>query len=297
MKARPHGVIPAVITTMKDDGSLDEKSLAGQAAYLSESGVDGFFVGGTTAEGSHLSTAEIRRSYEIIREAAQGRQFLCLASLRPSTAMVVEEVQALRDLKPDYLVVIAPFYLAATQEDIRHHFREVLEIAPAPVIVYNIPGTTHNLIELDTVLELAADPRVVGTKDSSGDFVPFSRGVMNYQDEGFSWIQGEDYLHGPSLMIGAHGVVSGLGNIRIDYHVEMVKAARTADWERVLEMQRRIDALYAVIRVCGGRTIAAIKAGVSLLGRCGPKMRMASMSPTAEDLKNVESELARLTDV
>ena len=76
-----HGVIPAIITPMKDDGSLDEDALAVQTAYLSEAGVDGFFVGGTTAEGSHLTTREIRRSFEIVMDVSAGRQFLCLASI------------------------------------------------------------------------------------------------------------------------------------------------------------------------------------------------------------------------
>lgn len=292
-----HGVIPAIITPMNKDGSLDDASLAGQAEYLSESGVDGFFIGGTTAEGSHLTTEELRRTYIIVKEASRGRQFLCLASLRPSTSMVLAEVEILKDLEPDYLVIIAPYYLSVSQEDIKHHFREILEIAPVPVIVYNIPGTTHNLIELDTVLELAADPRVCGTKDSSGNFIPFSRGILNHGSDSFSWIQGDDYLHGPSLMIGAQGIVTGLGNIRIDYHVAMVKAAREADWETVKEMQRRIEKLFAVVHVCGGRIIAAIKAGVSVQGRCEPRMRMKSMGPTPEDLRNVKSVLEGLEPV
>ena len=101
------------------------------------------------------------------------------------------------------MVIIAPYYLSFRQSDIIEHYRQVIEVSSVPVIVYNIPSTTHNPIALDTVLELARDPKVAGTKDSSGDFIPFSRGVIAHSDSNFSWIQGEDYLHGPSLMVGA----------------------------------------------------------------------------------------------
>jgi 4-hydroxy-tetrahydrodipicolinate synthase len=289
-----HGVIPAIITPMNSKGEVDTASLEKQAEYLSEAGVDGFFVAGTTAEGAYLSTEEIRTSFTVVKRASKGRQFLCLASLRASTAMVSAEVEALADLEPDFLVIIAPYYLSASQTDIKSHYLEILKVARAPVIVYNIPGTTHNLIDLDTTLELASDPGIAGTKDSSGDFIPFSRGVLNNTIEGFSWIQGEDYLHGPSLLIGAHGVVSGLGNVRIDYHIEMYKAARQSDWETVKAMQRKIDLLYGVIRACGGRTITAIKAAMSIQGQCQPYMRSLSMSPSTEDLKAVEKVLSAI---
>jgi 4-hydroxy-tetrahydrodipicolinate synthase len=289
-----HGVIPAIITPMDERGEIDLEALERQTAYLSEAGVEGFFVGGTTAEGAYLSTEELRAAFAVVRRISGGRQFLCLASLRASTAMVRAEVEALAELEPDFLVIITPYYLQVSQADILHHYREILKIAPAPVIVYNIPSTTHNPIALETLYELAADPRVVGTKDSSGDFISFSRGVLGHSDSRFAWIQGEDYLHGPSLLLGAQGIVSGLGNVRIGDYVAMYRAARQADWQEVKERQRRINGLYGIIRALEGRTIPAIKTAVSLLGRCQPWLRNRSMSPSAADIKAVEKVLSSL---
>jgi len=286
-----HGVIPAIITPMDEHGALDTEALGRQAAYLSKAGVHGFFVGGTTAEGAYLSTEELRTAFTVVRRASEGRQFLCLASLRASTAMVCAEVEALADLQPDFMVIIAPYYLAASQSDILHHFREILAVSRAPVIVYNIPSTTHNPISLETVLELAREAKVVGTKDSSGDFKAFSRGVLEGCGPGFAWIQGDDYLDGPSLQVGAHGLVTGLGNVRIDDYLAMYRAAQEGDWETVKDCQRRVNRLYGVIRACEGRVIPAIKAAVSLEGRCQPWMRNLSMSPTEADLKAVAGVL------
>ena len=288
------GLIPALITPMDEQGSIDFPALEAQTGYLSAAGVNGFFVGGTTAEGAYLSTKELRLSFETVRSVSAGRQFLCLASLRPSTRMVIEEIEALADLEPDYLVIVAPYYLAAGQHNILQHFHDILAVSPWPVIVYNIPSTTHNPIELETVLALAGEEKVAGTKDSSGNFINFSRGVLRYRDPKFSWIQGEDYLHGPSLSIGARGIVSGLCNVHVAPYVEMIQAARERRWDRVNELQTRINRLYEVIRTCGGRTIPAIKAAVHLLGHCGPWMRQSSMTPTAEDLSRVRAVLEDL---
>jgi len=288
------GVIPAIITPMNEQGRIDTGALEKQTAYLADSGVHGFLIGGTTAEGAYLSTDELRVVLKIVRGISRGRQFICAASLRPSTAMVQAEIEALADLDPDYLVVIAPYYLSATQDDIKHHFREVLKAACAPLIVYNIPSTTHNLISLETVLELADEPRIAGTKDSTGDFIPFSQGVLNSSGSDFSWFQGQDFLFCASLFLGAQGLVSGLCNVHADNFVAMYQAAQEKDWETVKTKQRSVNRLFKIIPACGGRVIPAIKAAVCIEGRCQPWMRNQYMSPSASDLKAVEKALASI---
>lgn len=288
---QPSGVIPALITPMNQHGEIDTRALERQAAYLADSGVHGFLIGGTTAEGAYLSTDELRTIYTVVRDVSQGRQYLCLASLRPSTAMVQEELKKLADLEPDYVVVTAPYYMSVPQEGIKHHFETILKVSPAPLIVYNIPSTTHNPIALDTVLELAEDRKVAGTKDSSGDFIAFSQGVLSCSDTSFSWIQGEDHLYCSSLFLGARGLVSGLCNVHVEEYVSMYRASLKADWETVVSMQRRINHLCGVIQACGGRTIPAIKAAARVEGRCQPWMRNLWMSPTAADMKAVAEVL------
>lgn len=285
------GVIPALITPMDQHGKIDTRALERQAAYLADSGVHGFLIGGTTAEGAYLSTDELRTIYTVVRGVSQGRQYLCLASLRASTAMVQEELQSLADLEPDYVVVTAPYYMSVPQEGIKQHFQAILKVSPAPLIVYNIPSTTHNPIALDTVLDLAGDRKVAGTKDSSGDFIAFSQGVLSHPDDTFSWIQGEDHLYCSSLFLGARGLVSGLCNVFVEEYVALYRASLEADWETLLAMQRRINHLCGVIQACGGRTIPAIKAAACVVGRCQPWMRNIWMSPTEADIQAVTEVL------
>ena len=55
------GVIPAILTPMDESGSVDYGLLEKQARYLSEAGVNGFFIGGTTAEELTFSIAKQTR--------------------------------------------------------------------------------------------------------------------------------------------------------------------------------------------------------------------------------------------
>ena len=278
------GVIPAIITPMNQTGKIDYGLLEKQAAYLSEGGVHGFFVGGTTAEGAYLSTDEKGEVFKVVRGVSEGKQFLCAAYIQPSTAAVLEQMRALEASEPDYVVAVTPYYLSMRQEDILEHFRQIAAAAPAPLIVYNIPGNTHNPIALETVLELAEEKNIAGIKDSTGNFIGFSRGVLGSAPAGFVWIQGEDYLDGPSLMIGCDGIVTGLGNARIEPYVQIYRAAREGDWQTVRECQSRINELYGIIRLCGN-PIAAAKAATELAGRGSRWMRQKTQSLTGEQMK------------
>lgn len=278
------GVIPAIITPMDQQGKIDYGLLEKQAAYLSEAGVHGFFIGGTTAEGAYLSTEEKREVFKVVRRVTAGKQFLCAAYIQPSTALALEQMHALEATEPEYVVAVTPYYLAMRQEDILEHYRRIAAAAPAPLILYNIPGNTHNLIALETVRELSGERNVVGIKDSTGNFIDFSRGVLGSNPPGFVWIQGEDYLDGPSLMTGCHGIVTGLGNARIEPYVKIYRAAREADWQTVRELQARINELYGIIRLCGN-AIAAAKAAAELAGRGSRWMRQKTQSLTEEQMK------------
>jgi 4-hydroxy-tetrahydrodipicolinate synthase len=285
-KPQLRGVIPAIITPMDEQGKIDFDLLEKHAAYLSEAGVHGFFIGGTTAEGAYLSTEEKGEIFKVVRRVTEGRQFLCAAYIQPSTAAVLEQMRALEATEPDYIVAVTPYYLAMRQEDILQHFHRVAAAAPAPLILYNIPGNTHNPIALETVLQLAQEKNIVGIKDSTGNFVDFSRGVLGESPEGFLWIQGEDYLDGPSLMVGCHGIVTGLGNARIEPYVRIYQAARKGDWQTVRECQALINVLYGIIRMCGN-SIAAAKAAAELAGRGSRWMRQRSQSLSDGQIKEV----------
>ena len=166
--------------------------------------------------------------------------FLCLAVINSNTPATLREMEALEDCDADFLVSTAPFYHGATQEDILEHYKQVIARSSAPVIVYNIPSATHNPIALETVLELSGLDNVAGTKDSSGNFISFSKGLFGTRKEGFAWIQGEDYLCAPALLCGGDGMVSGLSNARVEPCVE-IKTVRP-------NAPKRCDALFPMKR-------------------------------------------------
>jgi len=240
------GVIPALILPVNESGSINFKYLEKQIIYLTMAGVDGIFINGTTGEGAWLTTEEKIRVFKTVKEATKGRQVLCAACIQPSTELVINEIQVFEKFKPDYVVAVTPYYYNVSQDIIIEHFKKIAQNSSIPVIVYNIPQCTHNKIELGTILKLAQEENIAGIKDSSGDFISFTRGVYTPVPNSFSWIQGEDYFDGPAFNIGADGIVTGLGNVFIEPYVRMYKEAKKGNYQEVNEIQKRINELYEI---------------------------------------------------
>lgn len=308
------GVMSAITTPLTRDGRLDVDLLVRQTLYLREAGVDGYFVGGTTAEGAFLDLETKKTACRVIRQTAKPEQFIALAALAASTTQVLAEMEALAPLEPEFFVAVTPYYGVTRQSDIVSHFRVLAENSPAPLALYNIPSRTQSPMTLETIQELAALDNVVGMKDSSGDFSLFCRGVLGTSADlptggvppghatdvarpprkPFSWIMGEDSLQAPALLVGGDGMVSGLSNIRAEAHVAMYRANREGDLQRVLACQRLVNDLFRVIAACEGNVNGAVKAGAAYYGRCSPWMVMSSMTAKEDQITAVAAVLEEL---
>ena len=266
-----------------------------QTTYLISEGINGIFINGTTGEGAWLTIEEKVQVFKSVKEINKGKVFLCAACLQPTTELVISEIKIYEKYEPDYIVALTPYYYSVSQDIIIEHFKKIAHYSSVPLILYNIPQCTHNKIELDTVLELAKEENIAGVKDSSGDFISFTRGMYTPVPESFSWIQGEDYLDGPSFNCGADGIVTGLGNLFIDPYVRMYEQAKKGNYQKVNEMQKKINKLYEIIQVTGGKVIPAIKAGTALLGRSSKWMKIISMSLNNNEVTKIEKILIDLT--
>ncbi|GAB4116485.1 MAG: 4-hydroxy-tetrahydrodipicolinate synthase [Candidatus Caldatribacteriota bacterium] len=288
------GIIPAVITPLEQDGKICIELLQKQVDYLASSGVQGFFVNGTSGEGAWLSIEEKIVIYKIVRGLKKQGQFLCAACIQPSTEMVLREVDTFASLEPDFIVAVTPYYYKVSQNDILYHFQKIADYSPFPVILYNIPQHTNNNIEISTILELAKINNIAGIKDSSGNFINFSRICLSDLPKHFSLIQGEDYLDAASFNIGADGIVTGLGNVYIKPYVDMYLAAQSGDFKRVIDKQRQINALYEIIQITERKVIPAIKAATSLLGRSHQWMKISSQTLDVHEIEKIKMVLHNL---
>ncbi len=290
MKNKIHGIIPAIITPFTDKRKLDEKSLEKQVLYLTNGGVNGFFICGTTGEGVNLTTEEKVNVFKVIDANSSKSVFKGIAALKPATSLVIEEIEKFYEsgVKPDFVAVVSPFYCKVSQEMIYDHFSMIAEKSPYPIFIYNIPQCTGNNIEVETIEKLSRNDNIIGIKDSSGNFISFLK-ILKMKSDNFFTIQGDDRLYANSFLSGADGAVSGLANIIVSPFVDMYNAVTSGDMKVVFKKQKIINKLFEIIELTGGKVIPSIKAAVYLTGRCKYYLKNRYMDLHTREIEIVKS--------
>jgi 4-hydroxy-tetrahydrodipicolinate synthase len=206
------GSIPALITPMRDDGSVDLAAWDRLLEFHLGEGSDAVVVGGTTGESPTLSADELTELIRRAKARVAGRLPVIAGSGGNSTAHSVELSRTAVEAGADALLVVTPYYNRPTQEGLFRHFTAIADAAGAPVLLYNVPSRTSCDLLPETVARLAAHPRIVGIKEATGD-VARGQAVKRTCPADFLLLSGDDPTAVALIGIGARGVISVTANV------------------------------------------------------------------------------------
>ncbi|MFC5216961.1 dihydrodipicolinate synthase family protein [Streptomyces coerulescens] len=271
------GVVPPVCTPLTPDREVDVPSLRRLIDHLTEGGVHGLFVLGSTSEVAYLTDRQRRLVVETAVGHAGGRLPVLAGVIDMTTPRVLDHVRQVTEAGADAVVATAPFYARTHPAEIARHYRLIAAACPVPVIAYDLPSAVHTELPAEVVLDLAAEGALAGLKDSSGDLAGFREvvmGVRNRPDlKGFSVLTGSELLVDAALAIGADGAVPGLANVDPAGYVRLDRLHRSGDLTSARAEQERLCALFGMVTVgdpgrMGGSSSAlgAFKAALYLRG-------------------------------
>ncbi len=209
---RPRGIVCPLVTPLTAAGSLDEAVLRDLVDALVPD-LDGLFVLGSTGELAWLRDEVAVRVARVAVDQVAGRIPVYVGVGDTGLVRTLDRADRLGEAGAAFLVVTTPFYFPVTSEArLVEHFVRVAERAPAPIILYNIPQHTHCPITPGVVRALADHPRILGIKDSSGEWTTFDDFLAARSDD-FRVLQGRERLAAVSLWSGADGLISALANL------------------------------------------------------------------------------------
>ena len=224
------GVVPPMISPLREDGQADDEALGRVVDHVLAGGCSGLFVLGGVGEGAWLSSSQREAVVRGTVRAAAGRAPVLVGVMLPGTAPAREAAIQAADAGADALVVGSPYYFGVDAASQRRHVEAILAAAPLPVLLYNIPQCTHAPLALQTIQALAAEPRVLGVKDSWGDLTYFQSLLeLKRSRPTFRVLQGHEHVALASLLLGADGLIPGLANVAPRILVDLVRAARAGD--------------------------------------------------------------------
>ena len=270
MKSPLCGIIPPLVTPLKDNETLDVESLENLIEHLIAGGVHGLFILGTTGEEQSLSYAI--RQQMIVESARINRGRLPLLVCITDTSIVesIKLANIAKECGADGVVSAPPYYFATGQPELAQFYEELVPQLPLPVFLYNMPSHVKVSFAPDTVARIARNPQVVGFKDSSANAVYFQSVMYKMQHRpDFAMLVGPEEITGECVLLGAHGGINGGANMFPKLYVGMYNAAKAGDLARVRELQQHImqisTSIYTVGRH-GSSYLKGLKCALSLLG-------------------------------
>ena len=280
-------MVTAMITPMTPDGAVDFDGAARLAEYLvTDMRNDGLVVNGTTGEAPTTTDEEKERLIRVVLEAVGSRAKVVAGVGTNITSHTIELARSAERAGAHGLLVVTPYYNKPPQPALEAHFTAVADATALPVLIYDIPGRTGAAVATETLIRLAAHPRIIGVKDAK-DTPGATSHVLAHTD--LIYYCGTDMLNLPWLSLGAVGFVSVVGHVVGDRLREMIDAFGAGDVARARQVHYDLIPVYDGLFRNQGAVMT--KAALDLLGLPGGAVRAPLLAATAAERHQLALDL------
>ena len=232
------GVIPAITTPFRTDGSVDHDFFARHCAWLIDNGCTGIVALGSLGEGATLSFDE---KNAILRTAvnAIGRRAPVVAGISAlSTAEAVDLAKMAHAAGCQGLMVLPPYVYVGDWREMKAHVSTVLDATPLSSMLYNNPIAYRVDFLPEQVAELLAEHgNLHAIKESSAD-VRRVAALRSIAGNKLEILCGVDDLVVEAIYGGVNGWIAGLVNAFPRESVELFELARSGERERAFELYK-----------------------------------------------------------
>ena len=233
-----NGVIPAITTPFKADGSVDHAFLAKHAGMMMEAGCTAIVPLGSLGETATLNAAEKKAVLETVVKAVgkSGTVISGIAALSTDEAVGFAKMAA--DAGCGGLMVLPPYVYSTDWREMKQHVASVIRATPLPCMLYNNPIAYKTDFVPAQVAELAGELRnLVAVKESSADIrrIAAIRALLGTR---LHILVGVDDMIVEGIAAGATGWIAGLVNAYPRESVALFDLAIDGRWEE-------LRALYA----------------------------------------------------
>ncbi len=208
------GSAVALVLPMNEDGSIDYEGYKRQVQRMIDGGVQAILCNGTTGETATITVEEEFKIVDITMEMCKGTGVKVIAGAgNNDTATALQLAKYDEQAGADAYLVVTPYYNKTSQRGLIDHYTYIADRVNIPMIIYNVPGRTGMGISVDTVVELAKHPNIIGMKDATDNISYLMDVLTRTRDLDFDVWSGCDDNILPFVAAGGKGVISVTSNL------------------------------------------------------------------------------------
>ncbi len=276
------GLFPPIPTPFKANGEVGYDHLDSNLLQWNQEPLAGYVLGGSNGEYVLLTPEERVETVRVARRVMPADRLLVAGSAMESTRATIDLTRRMAEAGADVALVVTPSYYKARMNTaaLEHHYRQVADASPIPIVLYNVPANTGLDMPAQTVINLATHPNIIGMKESGGDVTKIGFMVQETPDD-FQILAGSAGFLLGALAVGAVGAVSALANIAASPLARMMGCFQRGDMAEARKLQLPlIEANTAITSRFG---VPGLKAAMDMLGYYGGPLRSPLLPLSDED--------------
>lgn len=152
------GICPILPGTFKENGEIDYDSLENVIKVLKKGGCEGVVLFGIATEYYKLDKTEKEKMLKIAIKTSKQVNVKSVVNITEHSTLLAEK-EAIQAEKSgaDYLMLLPPFFLKPTYDDIIYHIKKICKTVSIPVILQYNPGVTGVTIACDVFTRLSIE--------------------------------------------------------------------------------------------------------------------------------------------
>ena len=264
------GYFVPIFTPFNKDGSIDKTALQENILYLIDEGIHGITMTGSFGEFPLLSFEERISLYELAVETASGRCTIVAGTAQAQTQETILLSQAAEKSGVDGIMLISPYYLLPSENDLRNHFTLVSQNVSIPITIYNNPPRTGINMSPAFLTELSRLENVVTIKQSSDNFFDVMELIRLTKNQiGFHVTNGQEMWAFPALLLGAQACY-GISPLLLGREcIAMYDAATSSNVDKGRAIQLRISIIRHALGKCDATPAACVRELCNMRGLPG----------------------------
>jgi 4-hydroxy-tetrahydrodipicolinate synthase len=291
-----HGVVIPLVTPFDEHGNIDRTSALKLMELMLRSEIFPFILG-TTGESASISWEKRINYVEFIGKNITGKTILYAGISDNCVDKSIQAAKLYQELGVDVCVAHLPSYYPLNPAQIALYFENLADESPCPIMIYNIPGTTHLSIPIDIVENLSPHPNIAGLKDSerSLDRMKILSELFGSRED-FSLLSGWTLQSAHALLTHFDGIVPSTGNLVPKLFQDIYRATRQNDADEAWKLQLKINPiaeLHQKDRILS-EAIPALKVMMHEFDLCDPHVLPPLMRLPQEDENRIRTAIKQL---
>lgn len=280
------GIYTALLTPFNNENRVNVKELERLVRHNVRMGVDGFYVGGSTAEAFLLSTEERKLIMDVVKSTAPEKTLIAhIGSLHEDEA--AELAKHAETCGYDVISSVAPYYYKFSFNEVKNYYYRLAYATELPMLVYHFPAFSGVNMGVAEMKEFLKDDKFVGIKFTSNDFFMLEQCKAAFPNKVV--YNGFDEMFLAGLSMGADGGIGSTYNLMADKFVEIRRLFQNGEIQKAQEVQKEANRIIALL--CKIGVMQSEKEVMNQLGLAFGTARKPFGEPSAEEKELISKEI------